>query len=92
MWRQVIDMKLNEVIAGVLNIESSVINDESNALNTPNWTSLRHIELILAVENAFGVRFSMSEIVTMQNVGDMRSLLVEKGASEDETEVAKASA
>ena len=85
-------MDLNEVIAGVLKIDSSMINDESNALNTPNWNSLRHIELIRAVENAYGVRFSMPEMVSMQNVGDMRNLLIEKGASLDGTEAARGSA
>ena len=85
-------MDLNEVIAGVLKIDPSMINDESNALNTPNWNSLRHIELILAVENAYGVRFSMPEMVSMQNVGDMRNLLIEKGASLDGTESARITA
>lgn len=85
-------MELNEVIAGVLKIDPSMINNESNAHNTPNWNSLRHIELILAVENAYGVRFSMPEMVSMQNVGDMRDLLIEKGASLDGAEAAQKTA
>ena len=71
-------MKLYEVISGILNIEPSTLSEESNALNTPNWDSLRHIEIMLAVENAFGVRFSMPEMVSMQNIGDMRKLIGEK--------------
>lgn len=72
-------MQIFEIIAGVLGIDPETLNDQSNALNTPNWNSLRHIEIMLAVENAFGVRFSMPEMVSMQNIGDMRSLLIEKG-------------
>lgn len=76
-------MKLYEVVAGILKIETGILNEESNALNTPNWDSLRHIELMLAVETAFGVRFTMPEMVSMQNLGDMRGLLVAKGVSFD---------
>lgn len=76
-------MKLYEVVAGILKIEAGILSEESNALNTPNWDSLRHIELMLAVETAFGVRFSMPEMVSMQNLGDMRNLLVAKGVSFD---------
>lgn len=72
-------MQLYEVIGGVLKVEPSQLTEESNALNTPNWDSLCHIELILAVETAFNIRFSMSEMVSMQNLGDMRQLLVAKG-------------
>jgi acyl carrier protein len=72
-------MRLFEVIAEILKVDKSIISDESNALNTPNWDSLRHIELMLAVETAFDVRFAMPEMVGMRNVGDMRSLLVSKG-------------
>ena len=76
-------MQLFEIIAGVLNIDPTTLSDESNALNTPNWNLLRHIEIMLAVENAFGVRFAMPEMVSMQNIGDMRQLLIAKGVSFD---------
>lgn len=72
-------MRLFEVVAGVLNIDPNTLTDESNGQNTENWDSLRHIELMLAVETVFGVTFSMSEMISMQNLGDMRRLLQEKG-------------
>lgn len=72
-------MKLFDIVASVLNIEAETLTNESSGLNTENWDSLRHIELMLAVETAFSVRFSMSEMVSMQNLGDMRALIIEKG-------------
>lgn len=72
-------MKLFEIVASVLKVDAHSLSDESSGLNTQNWDSLRHIELMLAVETAFGVRFSMPEMTSMQNLGDMRKLLVEKG-------------
>jgi len=79
-------MQLYNVVAGVLKIEAKVLDEESNALNTPNWDSLRHIELMLAVEMAFSVQFTMAEMVSMQNLGDMRRLLIAKGVTFEATE------
>ncbi|MDH3741252.1 MAG: acyl carrier protein [Hyphomicrobiales bacterium] len=76
-------MELFEIIAGVLKIDPAMLSYESNAQNTENWNSLRHIEIMLAVENAFSVRFSMPEMVSMENVGDLRDLLIAKGVSLD---------
>lgn len=72
-------LKLESIVAKVLSIDESAINDESNAKNTPNWDSMRHIELLLAIEVAFGVQFSMPEITSLKNLGDMRRLLSSKG-------------
>ena len=73
-------MKLEKIVAQVLAIDETDLSDESNAKNTRNWDSMRHIELLLAVETAYGVQFSMPEITGMQKLGDMRSLLEQKGA------------
>lgn len=75
-------MKLTEIVANVLAIDPSILSNESNAKNTPNWDSARHIDLMLAVEVAFDVQFTMPEITSMQNLGDMRTLLIGKGALE----------
>ena len=73
-------MKLEKIVAQVLSVDEQELSDESNAKNTKNWDSMRHIELLLAVETAYGVQFSMPEITGMQKLGDMRSLLEQKGA------------
>ncbi|MEO1065974.1 MAG: acyl carrier protein [Pseudomonadota bacterium] len=72
-------MKLFDIVGSVLNIDPNELTDESNGQNTAGWDSLRHIELMLAVETAFGVHFTMPEMASMQNLGDMRKLLVQKG-------------
>ena len=73
-------MKLEKIVAQVLSVDENDLSDDSNAKNTRNWDSMRHIELLLAVETAYGVQFSMPEITGMQKLGDMRSLLEQKGA------------
>ena len=72
-------MRLYHVIATVLDVDPAALNEESNAQNTPNWDSLRHIEVIFAVESAFHVRLTMPEIMGLRQLGDIRRILVEKG-------------
>ena len=72
-------MRLYQVIGNVLKVDPDSLNEESNASNTSNWDSLRHIEVIFAVESAFHVRFDLSEITSLRNLGDIRQLLVSKG-------------
>ena len=72
-------MDLYTVVASTLKIDPSELNEQSNAKNTANWDSLRHIELMMSIESVFGVRFTLAEIAGMRNLGDMRALLKSKG-------------
>lgn len=72
-------MRLYVTIGNILGVDPSALSDESNASNTPNWDSLRHIEVIFAVESAFNVRFTMPEIASLRQLGDIRQLLIMKG-------------
>ena len=74
-------MDLYTVVASTLKIDPSMLSEESNAKNTPNWDSLRHIELMMSVESFFGVPFTLAEIAGMQNLGDMQALLKDKGVN-----------
>ena len=85
-------MQLYDIVAGVLNIDPAELSEASNALNTANWDSLRHIELMLAVETGYNTQFTMAEMVSMQNLGDMRKLLIAKGAMLDGEEDMRLSA
>jgi acyl carrier protein len=71
-------MQLYELIGKVLGVDPSELNEESNAQNTPKWDSLRHIEVVFAMENAFHVRFTMPEISGLRKLGDIRKLLMTK--------------
>lgn len=71
-------MQLYTLIGKVLGVDPASLNDESNAQNTPKWDSLRHIEVVFAIENAFHVRFTMPEIAGLRKLGDIRQLLIQK--------------
>ncbi len=77
-------MQLYNIIGKVLGVDPASLNEESNAQNTPKWDSLRHIEVIFAVESAFHVRFTMPEIANLRKLGDIRKLLLAKNVRIEE--------
>ena len=71
-------MQLYQIVGKVLGVDPAELTEESNAQNTPRWDSLRHIEVVFAMESAFHVRFTMPEIVGLRKLGDIRKLLLAK--------------
>ena len=74
MTRQEIFEKLNEVFSDVFD-EEIVVNDETTAADIEGWDSLMHITLISEVEDAFSLKFSMKEVLGLQNVGEMADII-----------------
>jgi acyl carrier protein len=79
-------MQLYQLIGKVLGVDPASLSEDSNAQNTPKWDSLRHIEVVFAMENAFHVRFTMPEIASLRKLGDIRQLLLAKNVRLNEIE------
>ena len=72
MERKEIFGQLNEIFEDVLDLEEAPnLKDETTANDIEEWDSLSHIQLVVAVEKAFKVKFTSSEIMKWQNVGQM---------------------
>jgi acyl carrier protein len=69
---------LKRVILDELGLEDWQMDDETTAAEVPGWDSLRHSTVILAVEEAFGVRFSNVEVLKLTSIGDLQRLLDSK--------------
>ena len=69
---------LNSIFSKVFDNESIQIRRETTARDVEGWDSLSHVNLILAVESSFGVRFSQRELLTMRHVGDLLDLVEAK--------------
>jgi acyl carrier protein len=46
---------LKQVLATMLNVDAATINEDSSMDNVPTWDSLRHMNLVLALEEEFKV-------------------------------------
>lgn len=62
---------LDEVFQDVFDDEDIHVGPETTANDIEDWDSLEHINLVVAVENKFGIKFNMGEVVEMKNVGEM---------------------
>ena len=66
---------LNEVFRDVFDDEDITVNASTTSEDIEDWDSLEHINLIVAVEKKFGMKFSMGEVTTMKNVGEMAEII-----------------
>ena len=66
--------KLSEIFTEVFDEEITVTADTTSA-DLEDWDSLSHITLISTIEEAFGLRFSMKEVVGMANVGELAQII-----------------
>ncbi len=79
MEREDIFNKLNEIFEDVLDLdETPNLTDETSADDIEEWDSLSHIQLIVAIEKAFKLKFTSSEILKWKNVGEMVDTMLTK--------------
>jgi acyl carrier protein len=62
----------------VFNDDSIVINNELSAKDLAEWDSMNHVNIIIAVEAEFNIRFSNDEISELKNVGELIDLIKNK--------------
>jgi acyl carrier protein len=67
--------RLKKTILTELEIEDFDFVDETTANQVPNWDSLNHINVILAVEKEFKIKFKGAEILRIKNVGELEQLI-----------------
>lgn len=60
--------KVRRCVSEVFNIGGEGITRDSSSETIPNWDSLGHLRLIMAVEEAFAIRFATEEIPTLLSV------------------------
>ena len=70
--------KLKQVILKELELKEFNIQDETIASQVPGWDSLNHINIILAIEKEYGIKFKGLEILKAKNIGDLQKLVDSK--------------
>ena len=70
--------KLTQIFREVFEDDEIVLSPETTADKTKGWDSLKNVRLMLTVEKGFGVKIATSEMLRMQNVGDLASLIGRK--------------
>ena len=75
MSREEIYEQLNEVFRDVFDDDTIEVNDQTTSRDIEDWDSLERINLIAAIETQFGMKFTMGQVVTMKNVGEMVDII-----------------
>lgn len=69
---------LQSIFRKVFGQDNLVLTESMTAADVAAWDSLTHIELIIAIEQEFGVKFGLGELQAMKNVGDLIASLKKK--------------
>jgi len=68
-----IEKRIKEIIALILNVDVEEIDDETAIGDIDEWDSLRHIQIISAIEKEFGFRFTPDVMLDLEDVSDIVS-------------------
>ncbi|MFC1874297.1 acyl carrier protein [Chloroflexota bacterium] len=71
--------RLYRIISEVFGVPAAEINNESSPDTIETWDSLSHLNLVLALEEEFGVSLSPEDVMEMLSVQLIRTILAERG-------------
>ena len=69
MNRKEIIEKLTPIAQQIFADDALVLNDDLSAANVANWTSLSFMQFLTGIENQFGFKFKMMELLKLQSMG-----------------------
>jgi len=71
MNREEIIEKLTPIVRSNLQNESLELRDDLSAENVSTWTSLAFMQMLTDIENEFGIKFKMMELIRLRSMGDI---------------------
>jgi len=72
------DNQINKLVTELFRMQSGEITDNLSMKDTDVWDSLKHMELIVSIEQEFKIELTFDEIVAMQNVGEIKRIVYDK--------------
>jgi acyl carrier protein len=73
--------ELVRLVADVLQISVDEVDDDTGPATTAAWSSLRHVEIISAVQDRYGVTLTPREARSCRSVGRLRDVLTANGVA-----------
>jgi len=78
MERTEIFNRVQDVFRDELDLDDLVLTDETTADDVEEWDSLTHVQIVVAIEKAFGLKFTSREILSWDSVGDLVDCIAKK--------------
>jgi acyl carrier protein len=70
--------KLVQILRDVLEDPDLVVQPDTSASTVPGWDSMKHVRIVMAVEERFGIRLTTREINRLRNVGDLATAIAHR--------------
>ena len=80
MASELVDMRLRTVLATMLQIQESEVTAALSSDTFERWDSIAHMNIMLALEDAFSVNFTDAEITSHRSYGELSTLIARKQA------------
>ncbi len=74
--------QLTAIFHDLFDDDTIVVTPELTAADVPDWDSFNHINLIVAIEAAFNIKFQTAELESLQTVGHLADLVEKKMAAQ----------
>tara|TARA_B100000674_G_C37243174_1_gene646653 strand:+ start:159 stop:401 length:243 start_codon:yes stop_codon:yes gene_type:complete len=78
MTQRDIFIEVQQIFRDIFDDQELIIDNNTNSDSVDNWDSLNHINLVVAIERKFEIKFKLGELQNLKNVGEMINLLKEK--------------
>ena len=78
MQKEELLLQIQDIFRDVLDDEEIVLTETTTADDVEGWDSLTHIQLIVAIEKSFKIKFTSKEILSWKNVGELVGCLASK--------------
>jgi acyl carrier protein len=78
LTKEQVTQELTAIFRQVFDDPALVVHDALTANDVVEWDSLNHINLVIAVEKHFGIKFTTAQIAGVSNVGEFIGAILEK--------------
>lgn len=72
--------RVEAIVADVLMLPSLQLDESTTARDVSGWDSLTHVQIIIAVEQAFGIRMTATEVSQLENAGSLVDVIMHRKA------------
>lgn len=67
---------VTEIARDVFEVDDLVLTEDTTAKDVEEWDSLSHLNLLNEIEMEYGIKFTMAEIQSLKNVGDLVDAII----------------
>lgn len=83
MSKEQIFAEVKKIMLDVFDEDNLIIDENTTSDNIEDWDSITHITLMASIENKFAIKFTMNEIASMKNIGELVELIGKKYEKQD---------